>query len=84
MLSDRQSELNPECEPLWVNIATICFELCIENPFILDLIKSETYDCEVSADLHTGKEVATTDGRPDGRSDQIGALTGLLTHLLHL
>lgn len=78
MLSDRQNELNPECEPLWVNLATICFELCIENPFVMDLIKSETFDWEVNDHLYMGKEAA------DAPNNKIGALAGLLTHLLEL
>ena len=70
--------MNPEHEPLWVNLPTICFELCIENPFLFDLIKSETYDWEVSGHLYASKEAQ------DPPSYQIGALAGLLTHLLDL
>jgi hypothetical protein len=70
--------LNPECESLWVNLAPICFELCIENPFLFDLINSESYDWEANSQLYAAQ-------RPtDQPSGQIAPLASLLTHLLQL
>lgn len=48
LFTERQFELNFESEPLWFNMADVCLELLLDNPFLFDALKSETYDWEVN------------------------------------
>lgn len=67
--------MNPEDDrPESVRFPAICLDLVIENPFIFDLIKSETFDWETN--YHLYKQSKTT-----GNAD-LGYLAGLLSQYI--
>ena len=63
-------------EPLWLNLPSVCLELILDNQFLQDLIKSETYFWEVN------DTVCRNDTRK--YSPLIGSFTGIISELIHI
>ena len=55
LFNDRQYKINPECDPLWYNLPTVCLELIVDAPFLNDLLKSEVFDWEVNDYIYTSE-----------------------------
>ena len=66
--------------PQWTHLPTICFEACIENPFVLDLMSSESYQLELREQMLKGSNATAQQSSPV--NTQIGVLCGMLTHTL--
>ena len=79
--STQHEVLSAECAaPQWTHLPTICFEACIENPFVLDLMSSESYQLELREQKQKGSNATTQ--QSSSANTQIGVLCGMLTHLL--
>ena len=74
LFNDRQYKINPECDPLWYNLPTVCLELIVDAPFLNDLLKSEVYDWEVNDYIYTSES---------SKSDpSLGFYQGFISELL--
>jgi hypothetical protein len=63
-------------EPLWLDLPSVCLELILDNQFIQDLIKSETYFWEIN------DAVCKSDARK--YSPLIGSFSGIISELIHI
>lgn len=59
LFNNKQYKLNPECDPLWYSLPSVCLELIVDAPFLNDLLKSETYDWEVNDYIYTSQSSAS-------------------------
>lgn len=50
--------MNPEDQPLYLQLPTICWEVTLDNPFIFDLIKSETFDWEINDRIYVNNRLS--------------------------
>lgn len=68
--------MNPEDEPIYLKLPSICLEIVLDNPFIFDLIKSETFDWE------TNDRIYTTNMKKSRESSDpaLGILSGILNY----
>ena len=73
---NNRNRMNPEHEPNYLKLPSICLEIVLDNPFIFDLIKSETFDWE------TNDRIYTTNMKKSSESSDpaLGILSGILNY----